>query len=224
MSDKEDTASVIPPSPSAADYQRDSAGNPLIPDVADPVPLFRDWMAKARDAELNDSNAMSLATVDAHGRPDVRVVLLKGFSDEGFAFYTNFGSAKGEQLKANPVAALGFHWKSLRRQVRLRGSIVPVAPEEADKYFASRAKESRISAIASDQSRPLPSRDVFEQRIEALQAEYEGRDDIPRPANWGGFRLVPDEIEFWQDQAFRMHDRLKFTRKDGVWTRERLYP
>ena len=221
--DTSDPSSVIPPSPSADEY-RDHAGKPLIPDIDDPIALFRDWMAAARESEPNDSNAMSLATVDAHGRPDVRVVLLKDISDKGFAFYTNFDSAKGEQLKASPVAALGFHWKSLRRQVRVRGSVVAVPGDEADAYFASRARESRISAIASDQSRPLPSRETFDQRIAALQAEYEGRDDIPRPANWGGFRLVPGEIEFWQDQAFRMHDRLKFTLKDGVWARERLYP
>jgi pyridoxamine 5'-phosphate oxidase len=181
-------------------------------------------MAEAREKELNDSNAMSLATVDEHGRPDVRVVLLKAVSEEGFTFYTNFDSAKGQELKANPVAALGFHWKSLRRQVRVRGDVVSVPPEEADAYFASRARPSRISAIASDQSRPLPSRKVFEDRIKALEVDYEGREDIPRPSNWGGYRVVPVEIEFWQDQAFRMHDRLKFTRKSGVWTRERLYP
>lgn len=219
-----DRQTVIPPSPSAADYQRDSAGNPLIPDMDDPVALFTAWMGEAREAEPNDANAMSLATVDAKGCPDVRVVLLKGVSDEGFTFYTNFESAKGEQLKANPVAALGFHWKSLRRQVRVRGAIQPVPDEEADAYFASRARVSRLSAAASDQSRPLPSRDVFEKRIAALEKEFEGQDDIPRPSVWGGFRLVPDEIEFWQDQAFRMHDRLKFTQKDGVWTTTRLYP
>lgn len=215
---------IIPPSPSADDYARDSAGNPLIPDVENPIGLFQAWMAEAREKELNDSNAMSLATVDEHGRPDVRVVLLKAVSEEGFTFYTNFDSAKGQELKANPVAALGFHWKSLRRQVRVRGDVVSVPPEEADAYFASRARPSRISAIASDQSRPLPSRKVFEDRIKALEVDYEGREDIPRPSNWGGYRVVPVEIEFWQDQAFRMHDRLKFTRKSGVWTRERLYP
>ena len=223
MSEHE-SAQVIPPSPSAEEYQKDSEGKPLIPDVADPIPLFRDWMAAARAAEPNDSNAMSLATVDTHGRPDVRIVLLKDISENGFAFYTNFGSVKGVQLKDNPVAALGFHWKSLRRQVRIRGVVQPVPADEADAYFASRARESRLSAIASDQSRPLPSRETFDERIAALQQEYEGRDDIPRPKTWGGYRLVPDEMEFWQDQAFRMHDRLKFVRKAGVWTHHRLYP
>ena len=220
MSDK----SVIPPTPTEADYKRDSEGNPLIPDVSDPLALFKDWMATAREKELNDSNAMSLATVDGHGRPDVRVVLLKSVGEEGFTFYTNFESAKGEQLKASPHAALGFHWKSLRRQVRVRGSVTSVPEAEADEYFASRAKASRISAIASDQSRPLPSRDVFAERIEALQETYADRDDIPRPDNWGGYRVVPESIEFWQDQAFRMHERLKFIMKNGVWTPERLYP
>lgn len=215
---------VIPPTPTEADYQRDSAGNPLIPNVADPIALFETWMAEAREKELNDSNAMSLATVDAHGRPDVRVVLLKGFSPEGFTFYTNLDSAKGNQLKANPVAALGFHWKSLRRQVRIRGRIERVADDVADEYFASRARVSRISAMASDQSRPLPSRDVFEKRIADLEAQYEGQEDIPRPDNWGGFRLIPEEVEFWQDQAFRTHDRLRFTRAGDGWVSGRLYP
>ena len=223
MSDP-DRSDIIPPSPSEADYAADAAGKPLIPEIADPLALFTDWMAAARASEPNDANAMSLATVDAQGRPDVRIVLLKDVSAAGFAFYTNFESAKGGQLKAAPVAALGFHWKSLRRQVRVRGEVGPVPDEEADRYFASRARASRVSAVASDQSRPLPSRAVFDARIKALEEEYAGREDIPRPANWGGYRLAPVEIEFWQDQAFRMHDRLKFTRKGGVWTSERLYP
>ncbi|WP_084395611.1 pyridoxamine 5'-phosphate oxidase [Henriciella aquimarina] len=223
MSDQS-PSDVIPPSPSAEEYGADATGKPLIPDLTDPVQLFRDWMAAARESEPNDANAMSLATVDVHGRPDVRVVLLKDISAEGFTFYTNFESVKGVQLKDNPVAALGFHWKSLRRQVRVRGSVERVTEAEADTYFASRARISRLSAIASDQSRPLPSRDVFEDRIKALEAEYEGREDIPRPSHWGGYRVVPDEMEFWQDQAFRMHDRLKFVMKNGVWTTDRLYP
>ena len=215
---------VIPPTPTEADYKRDSEGNPLIANSSDPLALFSDWMAAAREKEPNDANAMSLATVDTHGRPDVRVVLLKSVGEEGFTFYTNFESAKGVQLKDNPYAALGFHWKSLRRQVRVRGAIASVPEAEADAYFASRARASQISAIASDQSRPLPSRDVFAERIDTLQEEYQGRDDIPRPEHWGGYRVVPESIEFWQDQAFRMHDRLKFTMKNGVWTAGRLYP
>ena len=218
------TSSIIPPSPSETDYSKDSAGKPLIPDIADPLTLFHDWMAAARESEPNDSNAMALATADAHGHPDVRMVLLKAVSDEGFTFYSHFGSVKGAQLQATPFAALCFHWKSLRRQVRVRGRIGPVPDAEADAYFASRARASRIGALASDQSRPMPSRAVFEERVRAVEAEYEDREDIPRPADWGGFRVIPGEIEFWQDQAFRMHDRLKYTLKSGVWTCERLYP
>lgn len=216
--------SVIPPSPSHQDYAADAEGKPLIPDVSDPVALFRDWMAAARESEPNDANAMSLATADEHGRPDVRIVLLKDVSDAGFTFYTNFESAKGTQLKDMPFAALGFHWKSLRRQVRIRGAVEIVSEEEADTYFASRARVSRLSAIASDQSRPLPSRELFDERINALEQEYEGREDIPRPDHWGGYRVVPECIEFWQDQAFRMHDRMKFTRQEGLWVTQRLFP
>lgn len=215
---------VIPPSPSAADYaaERD---RPLIPETADPIGLFQNWMAEARASELNDSNAMSLATVDAEGRPDVRIVLLKGVDAQGFTFFTNLESAKAVQLSANPVAALCFHWKSQRRQVRVRGSVTPVSAAEADAYFASRAAQSRISAIASDQSRPMADRAVFEQRVAEISSIYGDDKDIPRPPHWGGFRLAPVEIEFWQDQAFRMHDRLKLYRKgeDG-WSSVRLYP
>ncbi|WP_084419622.1 pyridoxamine 5'-phosphate oxidase [Henriciella litoralis] len=223
MTDQQ-TPSVIPPTPSAADYVTDSHGKPLIPDASDPISLFQDWMAAAREHELNDSNAMSLATVDASGLPDVRIVLLKAISADGLTFFTNFKSAKGHQLSDNPVAAVCFHWKSMRRQVRFRGAILPVPDEAADVYFASRAKDSRIGAIASKQSQPLPSRETFEDRIKALQAQYEGTDDVPRPENWGGYRLVPESIEFWQDQAFRMHDRLKFVRTEDGWSAERLYP
>jgi|TARA_R110002020_G_scaffold80583_1_gene200997 pyridoxamine 5'-phosphate oxidase len=214
---------VIPPSPSAADYasERD---RPLIPLVDNPIAFFKDWMAEARAAELNDSNAMSLATVDSDGMPDVRIVLLKDISDSGFSFFTNLQSMKGRQLAANPKAALCLHWKSLRRQVRIRGDISQVSEAEADTYFASRAAQSRISAIASDQSRPLPDRSVFEQRIAEISEVYGDGPDIPRPAFWGGFRLAPTEIEFWQDQAFRMHDRLRYTRVGDSWTTTRLYP
>ncbi len=215
--------SVIPKSPSADDYSKE-ADRPLIPDAADPIALFQDWMAEARAEEMNDSNAMSLATVDPDGMPDVRVVLLKGVSADGFGFYTNLNSAKGGQLDATPKAALGFHWKSLRRQVRVRGTIARVPDADSDAYFASRAKLSRISAVASDQSQPLEDRSVFKARVEALMAEYEDSDDIPRPPHWGGFRLTPESIEFWQDQAFRMHDRLRFVRDGEGWATTRLYP
>jgi pyridoxamine 5'-phosphate oxidase len=217
------SSSVIPPTPSAAEYA-DSGDRPMIPETTDPIGLFQQWMADARAAELNDSNAMSLATVDADGNPDVRIVLLKGVDDTGFTFFTNLESAKGVQLAARPNAALGFHWKSLRRQVRIRGSVSRVADAEADAYFASRAAQSRISAIASDQSRPMASRAAFEQRIAEVSTIYGDGPDIPRPDFWGGFRLTPTEIEFWQDQAFRMHDRLKFYRKGEGWVSLRLYP
>ncbi|WP_366079704.1 pyridoxamine 5'-phosphate oxidase [Hyphomonas sp.] len=215
--------SLIPPTPSASDYA-DSGDRPLIPETADPIGLFQQWMAEARAAEPNDSNAMSLATVDADGNPDVRIVLLKGFDSAGFTFFTNLESAKGQHLTAHPSAALGFHWKSLRRQVRIRGSVTRVSDAETDAYFASRAAPSRISAIASDQSRPMANRAVFEQRIAELSTIYGDSPDIPRPDYWGGFRLTPIEIEFWQDQAFRMHDRLKLYRKGDGWVSLRLYP
>lgn len=215
---------VIPPSPSAEDYAHDSAGKPLIPDIDDPVGLFRDWLSAARESEPNDPNAMALATADGDGLPDVRMVLLKAISEDGFTFYSHAGSAKGVQLTARPQAALCFHWKSLRRQVRVRGRVGPVPDAEADAYFASRARASRIGALASDQSRPMASRAEFEARVKAVDDQYEGREDIPRPADWGGYRVVPDVIEFWQDQAFRMHDRLQFTKTNGVWTAVRLYP
>jgi len=219
-----DQPDIIPPSPSATDYLTDPSGKPLIPDVADPIALFKEWMAAAREAEPNDSNAMSLATVDADGMPDVRIVLLKEVTEAGFVFFTNLESAKGQQLTETPKAALGFHWKSQRRQVRVRGTVVPVSEEAADEYFATRAAQSRISAIASDQSRPLADRAEFEQRVAELSEIFGDGPDIPRPEFWGGFRVVPVEIEFWQDQAFRMHDRLKFVRSNEGWTTGRLYP
>lgn len=215
---------IIPPTPSAADYA--AAGDrPLIPETGEPIALFAAWMAEARASEPNDSNAMSLATVDADGRPDVRIVLLKGVDEQGFTFFTNLESTKAVQLAASPSAALCFHWKSQRRQVRVRGPVTPVSTAEADAYFASRAAQSRISAIASDQSRPMASRAAFEQRVAELSVIYGDGPDIPRPPHWGGFRLAPSEIEFWQDQSFRMHDRLRFYRKDaGGWATVRLYP
>ena len=219
-----DQPDIIPPSPSATDYLTDPSGKPLIPDVADPIALFKEWMAAAREAEPNDSNAMSLATVDADGMPDVRIVLLKEVTEAGFVFFTNLESAKGQQLTETPKAALGFHWKSQRRQVRVRGTVTPVSEEESDEYFATRAAQSRISAIASDQSRPLADRAEFEQRVAELSEIFGDGPDIPRPEFWGGFRVVPVEIEFWQDQAFRMHDRLKFVRSNEGWTTGRLYP
>ena len=218
------SSSVIPPSPSAAEYATDPTGKPLIPDVKDPIALFEAWMVEAREKELNDSNAMSLATLDASGMPDVRIVLLKEVTPAGFVFFTNLESAKGQQLANNAKAALGFHWKSLRRQVRVRGKVEQVTKAEADKYFATRAAQSRIGAIASDQSRPMENRAEFEHRVAELSEIYSDVPDIPRPKFWGGFRVIPAEIEFWQDQAFRMHDRVKFTRDGEGWIKGRLYP
>jgi len=173
---------------------------------------------------LNDGHAMSLATAGKDGLPDVRMVLLKGVGPDGLNFYTNYGSAKGQQLAENPQAAICFHWKSLRRQVRARGRVERLPEAMADAYFASRAAQSRISAIASDQSRPLEDRAVFEHRIAEISSVYGDDDDIPRPEYWGGFRLIPQEIEFWQDQKFRMHDRLRLVRDGDKWAGVRLYP
>jgi pyridoxamine 5'-phosphate oxidase len=191
----------------------------------DPFALFKAWFADAKAAEPNDPDAMALATVDAAGLPDVRMVLLKAADERGFVFYTNEQSAKGGELASNPKAALVLHWKSIRRQVRVRGAVERVSDADADKYFASRSRDSRIAASASDQSRPLDSRATFEARVTELQKKYDGK-DVPRPAHWGGYRIVPSEIEFWQDRPHRMHDRLRFTRKDAnsAWVSTRLYP
>jgi pyridoxamine 5'-phosphate oxidase len=192
---------------------------------SDPDALFAAWFAEAKAAEPNDPDAMALATVDAAGLPDVRMVLLKQADARGFVFYTNEQSAKGGELAANPKAALVLHWKSIRRQVRVRGPIERVSAAEADAYFASRGRESRIAAAASDQSRPLDNRATFEARVAEVTKKYEGK-DVPRPAHWGGYRILPSEIEFWHDRPHRMHDRVRFTRKDAnsAWTKTRLYP
>ena len=192
-------------------------------DATDPFALFGEWLRDAEGAEPNDPNAMQLATVDAAGLPDVRTVLLKGFDRRGFAFYTNFESAKGRQALEQGVAAACFHWKSLRRQVRLRGAIEKVAGDEADAYYRSRPRGSRIGAWASEQSRPLESRQVLLDRVAALEAEYEGR-DIPRPPHWGGIRIVPQQMEFWQDGEFRLHDRVVFVRDGEGWRGQRMNP
>ena len=191
----------------------------------DPFDIFAVWLKAAESSEPNDPNALSLATVDADGLPDVRMVLLKGFDARGFVFYTNFESAKGREILSARKAAMGFHWKSLHRQVRVRGAVEIVADAEADAYYASRARGSRIGAWASEQSRPLESRAILENRVAELTRTYEDK-DIARPPHWSGFRVVPTQIEFWADGQYRLHDRAVYRRAtpDEAWTVERLYP
>lgn len=223
------TAPVIPPSPTREEYAEHYAaalaanGDERAFERDEPIGLFVDWLADAKGVEPNDANAMTLATVDAAGAPDARMVLLKEVDGRGFTFYSNRESAKGEALAAHPVAALLFHWKSLRRQVRVRGRVERVTAAEADAYFASRARESRIGAWASDQSRPLESRAALEQAVTRETARFEGQ-DVPRPEHWTGWRLVPDSVEFWRDRPFRLHDRMRFERRGEGWTRVRLQP
>ena len=191
----------------------------------DPFALFAAWMAEAEKSEPNDPNAMALATVGRDGMPSVRMVLLKGFDPAGFVFYTNLESRKGEQLLAHPNAALCLHWKSLRRSARVEGTVAPVSDPEADAYFATRPRSSRIGAWASRQSRPLAGRFELERRVAEYTAKF-GLGEIPRPPFWSGFRLAPLRIEFWKDGAFRLHDRLVFKRSasEENWTIEHLFP
>ena len=190
----------------------------------DPFKLFEDWLAKAQATEPNDPEAMALATVGGDGQPSVRMVLLKGHGPAGFVFYTNQQSRKGGDLAATPRAALLFHWKSLRRQVRIEGAVEPVTDAEADAYFATRSRDSQLGAWASDQSRPLASRDLFEERHREAAARFEGA-PVPRPPHWSGYRVRPARIEFWIDRAHRLHERLLFVREgeDG-WSEGLLFP
>ena len=194
-------------------------------DAHEPFALFADWLKEAGPREPNDPNAMALATVDPDGLPDVRMVLLKSFDARGFVFYTNLESAKGRELAATPKAALLFHWKSLRRQVRVRGPVAAVTPEEADAYFATRPRDSQIGAWASDQSRPMEGRFALQRRVAAEAARF-GVGRVPRPPHWSGFGVLPLEIEFWRDRPFRLHERLRFTREQvgERWTKARLFP
>lgn len=191
--------------------------------MTDPIQLFEQWFEDARGGEPNDPEAVALATVGEDGRPAVRMVLMKGHGPQGFDFYTNGESDKGRQLAANPQAALLFHWKSLRRQVRVEGRVEPLNDDAADAYFASRGRDSQLGAWASDQSRPLDSRATFEQRFEEAKARFEGA-DVPRPPHWRGYRLVPDRIEFWSDRPHRLHERRLFTRSGSGWDEGLLYP
>lgn len=195
----------------------------------DPYVLFAAWMEEAKAGEPNDPNAMSIATVDENGMPDVRMVLLKSVDERGFVFYSHAGSAKGGQLKHNPKAALNFHWKSLRRCVRVRGSVEPLTKIEVGKYFASRPRESQLGAWASQQSETMNTRNLFEKAIEAAKDKFSGT-AVPLPPGWKGWRVLPEQIEFWRDRPFRLHDRLLFERdvnskaNSKEWTKRILYP
>jgi pyridoxamine 5'-phosphate oxidase len=191
--------------------------------MTDPLALFDQWLAEARESEPNDPEAMALATADAERRPSVRIVLLKGHGPDGFVFYTNQRSRKAEELAADPNAALLFHWKSLRRQVRIEGPASLVSAAESNAYFATRSRDSQLGAWASDQSQPLDSRATFEDRYEAMRAKFEGS-EVPRPPHWGGYRVTPERIEFWTDRPHRLHERRLFVRDGDQWTEGLLYP
>ncbi|GAA3904675.1 pyridoxamine 5'-phosphate oxidase [Sphingomonas limnosediminicola] len=191
--------------------------------AADPFALFDEWFAQARASESGLPEAMSVATADATGQPSSRMVLLKGHGPDGFVFFTNVESDKGEQLAQNPKAALLFHWKSLGRQVRIEGAVEPVTEAEADAYFSSRLRDSQLGAWASDQSRPMDRRETFQQRFEEAEQRFEGQ-DVPRPEYWSGYRVIPHRIEFWTERPYRLHERRLFKRDDDSWTEGLLYP
>jgi pyridoxamine 5'-phosphate oxidase len=189
----------------------------------DPAALFAAWFAEAARSEPSDPNAMQLATASLSGLPDVRTVLMKAWDEQGFVFYTNTLSEKGRQLADNPQAALVFYWKSLKRQVRARGSVETVTAAEADAYYATRSRGSRIGAWVSRQSQALASREVLERAVADYTEAHEG-EEIPRPPHWSGYRLIPETVEFWRERPFRLHDRIRFSRHGTGWTKERLYP
>tara|TARA_R110002110_G_scaffold58056_1_gene165168 strand:- start:739 stop:1314 length:576 start_codon:yes stop_codon:yes gene_type:complete len=191
--------------------------------MTDPFTLFDQWYTEARASELNDSNAMTIATADASGQPSARMVLLKGHGPAGFVFYTNQQSRKAGDIGENPKAAILFHWKSLRRQIRIEGSLSPVPDSTADAYFATRSRDSQLGAWASDQSRPLDRRETFEARFDEMAERFAGG-DVPRPPHWSGYCLVPARFEFWQDREHRLHERRTFVRNGEDWTEGLLYP
>ncbi len=199
------------------------ANHSVLPET-DPLGLFAAWFAEARESEPNDANAMALATATPDGAPSVRMVLLKDYGPQGFTFYTNAQSRKGGEILANPRAALLFHWKSLRRQVRIEGPLSEVTREQADDYFHSRAFVSQVGSAASDQSRPLDDRRTYIERVEALEDACKAAGEVPRPPYWTGFTLDPTAIEFWLDRPNRLHDRRRFTRAVDGWTSTLLYP
>ena len=193
-------------------------------DLDNPITLFKSWLSKAEEKEINDPNAVAVATSDKHNQPNVRMVLLKGLSDKGFVFYTNFNSKKGEELKINQKASMCFHWKSLRRQIRVIGKVEEVTSKEADDYYNSRPYKNRISAWASSQSQILDKRETFLNKIKEYEKKYPDENNVPRPLHWSGWRLLPEEIEFWLDGEGRIHERLNYKNINGKWEKEILYP
>jgi pyridoxamine 5'-phosphate oxidase len=189
-----------------------------------PIDLFKKWFDKAKETEINDPNALALATADINKQPSVRMVLLKGLSNDGFVFYTNFNSQKGIELKSNQQASMCFHWKSLRRQIRVTGKVQQVSKEEADKYYDSRPYKNRISAWASNQSQKLESRNIFLKKIEEFEKKYPDKNNVPRPPHWSGWRILPREIEFWLDGEGRIHERLNYVLNNSKWKKEILFP
>ena len=193
-------------------------------DLDNPIDLFKNWFSKAEEKEINDPNAVAVATSDKNNQPNVRMVLLKDLSERGFVFYTNFNSKKGNELKINQKASMCFHWKSLRRQVRVIGKVEEVTPKEADNYYNSRPYNNRISAWASSQSEILDKRETFLNKIKEYKKRYPDENNVPRPAHWSGWRLMPDDIEFWVDGEGRVHERLNYKKRNGKWEKEILYP
>ena len=196
----------------------------IFEDIDNPIELFKKWFSKAEESEINDPNAVAIATSNKHNQPNVRMVLLKGLSDKGFVFYTNFNSKKGNELKENQKASMCFHWKSLRRQVRAIGKVEEVTTKEADDYFNSRPYKNRIGAWASSQSAILDQRETFTNKIKQFEKKFPDQKNVPRPPHWSGWRLLPEEIEFWLDGEGRIHERLNYIKKKGNWEKELLYP